>query len=264
MRKIILQTLALVLLFWGAYKLLERIDWIKILHIEAISKYSEDKLGELMWQSILNEHELSYDNTLNSTVDSLVRVICRANDLPAEDYKIHVVRNVEANAFAMPGRYILIYTGLIAQSESAAELAGVIAHELAHINLNHIEQKLMREIGLGMLIGMTTGNSEPGMIQNAIQLLASTAFDRDSEKQADITAVSYMQQAQQNPEHFARILLRISKENPGIKLSWISTHPESIKRATYIRNHIARNESNFVELMDSEAWKKIVELAGEN
>jgi len=262
MRKIIIQSLVLVLLFWGAYKLLERINWIKILHIEAISKYSEEKLGELMWQSILNQHEISYDNTLNNAVDSLFRAICRANDLPAEDYKIHVVRNEEANAFALPGRYILIYTGLIAKTESAAELSGVIAHELAHINLNHIEQKLMREIGLGMLIGMTTGNSEPGMIQNAIQLLASTAFDRDSEKQADITAVSYMQQAQQNPEHFARILLRISKENPGIKLSWISTHPESIKRATYIRNHIAHNDKKYVELYDTEMWKEILMVAG--
>lgn len=264
MRKIIIQTLVLVLLFWGAYKLLERIDWIKILHIEAISKYSEEKLGELMWQSILNQHELSYDNQLNSAVDSIFRTICRANDLPAEEYKIHVVRNDEANAFAMPGSYILIYTGLIAQTESAAELSGVIAHELAHLNLNHIEQKLMREIGLGMLIGMTTGNSDPGMIQNAIQLLASTAFDRDSEKQADIAAVRYMQQAHQDPEHFARILLRISKESPGINLSWISTHPESIKRATYIRNHIAGDkERQYVELFDGEAWEELVVLAGE-
>jgi predicted Zn-dependent protease len=263
MRKIIIQTLVLVLMFWGAYKLLERVDWIKILHIEAISRYSEEKLGELMWQSILNQHEISYDNTLNNAVDSIFNTICRSNELRADEYKIHVVRNDEANAFAMPGKYILIYTGLIAQSESAAEIAGVIAHELAHINRNHIEQKLMREIGLGMLIGMTTGNSDPGMIQNAIQLLASTAFDRESEKEADITAVTYMQNAQQDPEHFARILLRISKETPGIRLSWISTHPESIKRANYIRNMPPHPESHYVELFDKAAWQEIVELAGD-
>jgi predicted Zn-dependent protease len=216
-----------------------------------------------MWQSILSQHEISNDKILNTAVDSIFNVICRSNILSTDEYKIYVVCNDEANAFAMPGKYILIYTGLIAQSESAAEIAGVIAHELAHINCNHIEKKLMREIGLGVLVGMTTGNSDPGMLQNTLQLLASTAFDRESEKEADITAVTYLQNAQQDPAHFARILLRISNETTDSKLSWISTHPESIKRANYIRNIQLNPASNYITLYDEETWKEIASLCSQ-
>ncbi len=237
MKAIIVKTVILLVLFVGSYFLLERVDWLKLLRIESITHLSEEKLGDLLWQNILNQHEISSDSTLTNAIDSIFDHVCRANNIDTEKFKIHVVVNDEANAFAMPGNHILIYTGLIAQSENPAELAGVIAHELAHINLKHIEHKLAREIGLSVLIGMTTGTADPGIIQEALKLLASTAFDRESEREADIKAVEYLQQAQIDPEQFVTILLRIS-DNEFSNLSWISTHPETIKRVDDIRSHI--------------------------
>ena len=69
------------------------------------------------------------------------------------------------------------------------QLGFVICHEIAHIQLSHVMKKLVKEIGLSVLISMTTGKSGSGTIQEGLKLLSSSAYDRNLEKEADLKAV---------------------------------------------------------------------------
>jgi predicted Zn-dependent protease len=156
---------------------------------------------------------------------------------------------------------LVIYTGLIAACENEAELYGVIGHELAHMEKNHVMNKLIKEIGLSVLISMTTGNGNAEMIKEAIKHLSSTAYDRSLETEADLTAVEYLEKASINPEPFANFLYRLADETKHLpsQIYWISTHPESKERAEEIIQHIQNKDIPKAETKDSLRFEKLKE-----
>ena len=99
-----------------------------------------------------------------------------------EIIKVHVLNKDEINAFALPNGHLIIYSGLINNSGNQEELTGVICHEIAHIELNHVMKKLIKEIGLSVLISMTTGKGGSEIIKETAKMLSSSAFDRKLEK----------------------------------------------------------------------------------
>lgn len=258
MKKIVLQIVILLISFFITLKLLEQVNWISILHINEVSNYSDEKLGDLFLENVTHNGTLEQDSILINAVDTIFQIICTSNNLNYSDYKLHILKNDETNAFALPGKNIILYSGLLAQSKSDAEIAGVLAHELAHINLNHIQDKLVREIGLSVLISMTSGTIDASMIKETAKMLASTAFDRESELHADSEAVNYLQKSKLNPGDFANILTRISNDTDVKMYSWISTHPESLKRAETIREKIKYKKQNFISVFSKEEWIQMV------
>jgi predicted Zn-dependent protease len=118
---------------------------------------------------------------------------------------------------------------------------------------------LVKEIGLTVLISMTTGSTGSETIKGAIKLLTSSAFDRKLEKEADIKAVDYLVNAGINPIGFSNFLSRLDEQgNTSAKyLSWVSTHPESKTRAKYIIKYSkTKKETNF-NSPDLSAWENV-------
>jgi predicted Zn-dependent protease len=79
-----------------------------------------------------------------------------------------VLNNDEINAFALPNGHLIVYSGLILNSDNQEELIGFICHEIAHIALNHIMKRLVKEIGTSVLISMTTGNGGSEIIKENV------------------------------------------------------------------------------------------------
>jgi len=123
----------------------------------------------------------------------------KRNNIEKTQIIIHVLNNKEVNAFVLPNGHLVLYSGLIVAAENQEELSGVICHELAHIELNHVVKKLIKEVGLSVLISMTTGGGTD-IIKETAKMLSTTAFDRSMEKKADIKAVEYLVKANINPE----------------------------------------------------------------
>lgn len=206
MKKIIIQGLIIVALFLSVWFVFAQIDWMSVFKVEKISNKTEEKLGSLFWDVIReSEKEITNPFVVNS-VDSIVTRICTANDIDRGFIKVHLLENDETNAFALPNGHLVIYSGLMLNSENPEELSGVICHEIAHIQLNHITKKLVKEVGLSALISMTTGNKGSEIIRETAGTLSSLAFDRSMEKEADIKAVDYLIKAKINPEPFANFL----------------------------------------------------------
>lgn len=263
MTKPIIQGAIYILLFFGAWFTLSQIDWLKVFKVEQMTDKTEQKLGELFWDIFRKtESENTNIHVINS-VDTLVSHICQANNIDRSSIKVHILNKDEINAFALPNGYLIIYSGLILNSDSQDELSGVICHELAHIELNHVMKKLVKETGLSVLISMATNNGKPDIIKETAKMLSSSAFDRNIEKEADIKAIDYLINANVNPESFANFLYKLSdpKHEVARYFSWISTHPDSKERAEYIIEHSKSKSRNYKPILASSTWDSLkVEL----
>lgn len=259
MKKIILQGFATVILFFGSWYVLTKFDWIKVFNINQMTVETEQKLGEIFWEVFKkSDKEISNINIVNP-IDSIVTKICISNNINRNKIKIHVLKNDEVNAFALPNSQLIIYSGLILKCDNQDELAGVICHEIAHIELNHVLKTLVKEIGLSVLISMTTGNSGTDAIKEVAKLLSSLAFERSLEKEADIQAVNYMVNAEMNPESFADFLYKISESTNESSdyLTWLSSHPDSKERAEYVTNNSKDKSNHYKSVISAKTWDKL-------
>lgn len=259
MKKTLFQGGIILILFFGTWTAFTQIDWLKIFKVKQMSHKTEEKLGDLFWDIFKKSEVENKDSFVMNQVDSIVNRICKNNHIERNKIKLHILNNEVVNAFALPDGHLIVYSGLISACENPEELAGVICHEIAHIEEQHVMKKLVKEIGLSVLISISTGNAGGEIIKEATKTVTSTSFDRKLEKEADIKAVDYLVQANINPEHFANFLFKLSMEEPNaIKyLSWISTHPDSEERAEYIIQHSKNKNNTYTPILSPSSWQQL-------
>jgi predicted Zn-dependent protease len=237
------------LFFW-----LRSIDWVGMFNLEKHSRETEEKLGDLFWEHIGDEGEQITDSMTVVIMDSLVNRICVANAIPREQIKVHVFRADVVNAFAMPGGHLVVNSALIRDCKSPEQLCGVLAHEIAHIQLRHVMGKLTREVGAAVLLGITTGGSDSGLLAELIASLSSKAFDREMEKEADLKAVEYLTHAHIDARPFADFLFSAEENGTDSPLRWLSTHPSSKERQDYVNQEIDKTQTETNAVISSESW----------
>lgn len=260
MNKILSQAVILVALFFATWFIFSQIDWMTILKVEKLTNKTEEKLGDLFWDSISRFDKEVKNEKITAALDSLLSKICVSNNIDKEQIKMHIVNNDEINAFALPGKHLVIFSGLIISCDNEEELSGVICHELAHIELNHVMKKLIKEVGLSVLISMASGNSGSNIAIKTSKLLSSSAYDRRLEEDADIKAVDYLINSNINPDGFAGFLYKLA-DNESITnqyLTWVSTHPELKKRAEYIIEYSRDRPNNYQSVLTQYTWDELV------
>ena len=129
------------------------------------------------------------------------------------------------NAAALPGGHIVLFKPAITETNDEA-LAGILAHEVAHVRRRHVTEAMLRELGIGALIRMFAGN----LGANAEQLV-SLSYTRRNEEEADADAIQMLKQAGISPKPTAELFRRLSKEAPSITAQFLQSHPLSEKRA---------------------------------
>ena len=167
-------------------------------------------------------------------------------------YRFYIIQEPSYNAFAGPAGHVFINSGLFMDLESESELAGIMAHELAHVNCRHIAQKVERSksLGLATLAGVAAGillaMGGAASAANAVTVgtmaagqSAMLAYSRENEMQADQVALRYLSDAGFGGEGLLTSLKKIrsrqwygSSEIP----TYLSTHPASEDRIAYIDN----------------------------
>lgn len=258
--KLFLKFLLLVALFFASWFVLRQVDWVTLLKVKQMTRTTEEKLGNLFWEMLNQTEDIDHSPEVAGTIDSLVTHLCKANALDREKIKLHVVEKDMVNAFTLPDGHLVVLTGLVNESENEAELLGVIAHELAHVEKNHVMKKLVKEIGLSVLISMTKGGSGE-TVRQTMQLLTSSAYDRELEREADLTAVDFLIKAKVDPEPFANFLYRLSENEEHIprQVFWITTHPDSKERAENIINYMKGRDIHKKSILTPEQWGKLKE-----
>ena len=243
--------------FVGLFFWLRTIDWVGMFNIEKHTRDTEEKLGDLFWEQIGDEGEQITDSITVCVLDSLVNRICHANAISRQEIKVHVFRADVVNAFAMPGGHLVVNSQLIQESKNPEQLTGVLAHEIAHIQLRHVMGKLTREVGAAVLLGITTGTADSGLLAEMIATLSSKAFDREMEREADLKAVEYLVNAQIDARPFAEFLFSTEENHTESPLRWLSTHPSSRERQEYVNQEIDRTQGTTSSIISNDSWLKL-------
>ena len=222
--------------FFTMWFLLSKIHFTEIFKIEQFTRENEHKLSTLVLDAIRKDHDEIESDSVVQYIAGIKTLICDSSGVADSTITLHLIAQDEVNAFALPDRQLVINAGLIQYCASPEELAGVIAHEVAHIEHRHVMQKLVKEIGMMMLVSIARGESGSGIMREVVKTVSSTSFDREQESEADAAAVHYMARAGIDPEHLATFLLRLSREKNSVPghFELLSTHPNSNDRAAEI------------------------------
>lgn len=154
------------------------------------------------------------------------------------NYQFYVVNDEKLNAFALPGGKIFINGGAILKSNSEAELAGLIAHELSHAVLSHgfqIATESAEAGGLTRLIPYVGG-----LFTN----LVVADYSREMERQADVLGTRLLASANYAADGLRNLMVTLSKEDKPSVAPWFSSHPGSLERVRYLETLITENGYN--------------------
>lgn len=209
----------------------------------------ERQLGDQVARDLEAEVDLDPDPELQAYVQELGdRVVSRADDAPeGMAYRFRVIDEPDqVNALALPGGHVYVFSGLLLAAEDEAEVAGVIAHETAHVTQRHIAEQLVAQFGLEALAQIALGR-DPGAVRQIATVIAArgalTSFSREAEREADDYGVLYMARAGWSPQSYARFFDRLAEmsDRPEV-LAFLETHPRPDERAENARALIASLE----------------------
>jgi predicted Zn-dependent protease len=262
MRNIFLKFLLMMGLFLGSWFVLSQIDFMKLLNVEELSTNAEKEVGDFVWEYFHPQKEEVKNKIVKEQLDSLLNILCINNQLNPDDYSIHIIREGEPNAFALPANRIIFHHSLILNCSKPEEYCAVLAHEIAHIKHNHVIKKLRQELGISVLLSISKNGMGSSIGRQIIGLLSGNAYSRKYEREADKTAVDLLINAKIDPVHFTHILNRISsKDNDQLTHSeWLSTHPDTKKRCRTILQ--LRDKKGSISFQDiaMKKWTLIQEL----
>ena len=204
------------------------------------------------------------DPVINDYVNRVGKRILAAIPPQPFVYQFHVLREDVYNAFATPAGHIFFNSGLFAALESEEELAGIIGHEIAHVVCRHISDRIesSKKIGMatlaGMVAGVLLGAGGAGAAASAVTVgsvaagqTAALAYSRDNETQADQLGLEYLTLAGYSGEGLLTSLKKIrSKQWYGSEQipTYLTTHPASEARMSYIDNWLHQNRSAAVHM----------------
>jgi len=255
MKNFVTQFTVSLILFFAIWFGLSQVSWTDMLKIRETKATLEKTLGDLTLKTISRGDAVITDSTLLELLEKIKYRICKYNNIDPETIKLHFIKNSQVNAFALPDNNLVIYTGIVDYSKSPEELAGVIAHEIAHIYKGHVMKHLIREIGfvtLSTLIGNGTAGAE------ILRTITSKAYSRSMEREADEAAVRFLQNSRINPSGFADLMFRLSTEESDFLkyFSILSTHPNTVERAQTIFSLIDFDKE-FEPVLSEEEWEKL-------
>ena len=215
------------------------------------SKEKEVAIGRQLALQVEQQSKLVEDPMITEYVNRVGQNIVLHSDAKLP-FTIKVIDSDEVNAFALPGGFFYVNRGLILASDNEAELAGVMAHEIAHVTARHAMENQGKGtfINYAALAGIIFGGPiVSGVLQNGGGILAGLAglkFTRSAEMEADNLGVQYLYASGYDPTAMSTMFEKLASQNkkkPGSIQRMFSTHPPSLER----RDESLRLVSRFAE-----------------
>lgn len=227
----IYKELAYILLFFLAgLALFTYLNWQPKGASFEISAEEEEQLAELINPVLFSQLEIiendSADTLLAQITDRLL------DELPETQftYKFHLVESNQVNAFATLGGNVFIFSGLIEATESAEELAAVLAHEIGHVEKRHVVDKMAKEMGLTVVLSLLTG-ADGRLLTDMAKMLISSNFSRQAEQEADAFGLKLLENAHISPLAMAHAFKTLKEKGAN---NWLpdvlASHPDINKR----------------------------------
>lgn len=244
----------------GGVALLAALLWFGLPHLAKpvaalVPPAAEARLGRQVAAALTRDARACAQPAGAAAMRTLVARLAPGTGGP-RDVEVRVVERPMVNAFAAPGGTIVFFSGLIEQAESADEVAGVLAHEMAHVVHRHGTQALVRHFALSTILTIVTGNDwgVGTVASGAGQLLLHLAHSRAAEAEADATAVRILQAARVGSDGLTRFMARQEKNRPaGDRVAmahYLDSHPPLAER----REALARADAAGPPALSTKEW----------
>lgn len=212
--------------------------------VDALPVSVDQKIGAVAMETMPLQGKKVTDPVLVEAVQAIVDRLAPHASLPGMTFEVTVVDAPIVNAFCLPGGKIVLYTGLLKAAETPEQVAGVLAHEMAHATKRHGLKALANSVGLAVGVNLLLGDIS-GVVALAVELAKEgvlTSHGRDLETESDLEAVRMMRAAQLDPLALAEFFSILEKEKgdvPGL-LAWLSTHPQLADRREAIHRETGK------------------------
>ncbi|MGA1350050.1 MAG: M48 family metalloprotease [Burkholderiaceae bacterium] len=237
---------------------------------DGLSLAAERRLGRQVFQEFLRAGVVADDPELEDyLVSQSARLLQAAleqghlqpgQSIEPAEFRFFAVRDPAINAFALPGGYIGIHTGLMAQSQSESELMSVLAHEIGHVSQRHISRQFGQRrqssavmIAAALLAAMAASSSSDAAmgimsLGQTVAVQDQLAFSREAEREADRVGLGLLKEAGFDPEAMASLfqkLLRAGEFYESAAPNWVRSHPLTSERIADVQTRLSQmNGSN--------------------
>ncbi|MBE9003527.1 M48 family metalloprotease [Fortiea sp. LEGE XX443] len=197
----------------------------------------EGAVGDSVAKQAKKQLPLVKDEEVLAYVDEIGQKLAKIAGRNEFKYEFFVIPEEELNAFALPGGKVFINAGAIAKSNSEAELAGLIGHELSHVVLSHGFQLVTQ----GNLISNVTQYLPLG---GTVGQLFALSYSRDMERQADTLGTRLIVASGYAADGLRNLMATLDKQRKNAPPTWLSSHPGGNERVSYLENLITRGNYN--------------------
>jgi len=215
--------------------------------LQPIGEEEEIVIGQSVALEAFSRFGGEYRNeSLTQYLNLVGKTIAEVSDRPNLTYHFAILNSQEQNAFAAPGGYIFVTIGLLKALKNEAELAGVLAHEVAHVTQKHMLETIRRGAILSSAseFTLTAMEKDPEMYANVIDEISDTLFtkglDKDLEYEADVYGIEFSYRAGYNPNGLRGYLKTLQAQKGHATSRFFTTHPPTEDRLSKIEITLAK------------------------
>ncbi|HZK40376.1 MAG TPA: M48 family metalloprotease [Atribacterota bacterium] len=202
----------------------------------------EQKLGKKLSEDIEKKYEVVEDLNQNSLITEIGNKLAKASEMREMEFHFKILKEDGPNAFSIPGGYIYVTYDLFDYIQSDDELAGILAHEIAHVIHNHALKQTRDNTKftlLTILAVLLTREPDVAVLGKLTTITFLNQYRREYEEEADLTAIDLLIKTGYNPVGFLTFLERLYAREmfkPVLHLGIFQTHPETENRINYVKD----------------------------
>ncbi len=222
----------------------------------------EESVGQSAAAYLAPPGERCSDPQLLAAMDDLVRRLTGPGPPSPYALRVYVVNRPTINALAVPGGHVVVFRGLLRQTRTPEEMAGVLAHELQHVLRRHTTRAVIQDLSTGLLLMALTGDAT-GPLAYGLQTartLGKLRYTRHAEEEADAEGMRMVLAARVNPAGMIAFFQKLQREEggrAGRALAYLQSHPPATDRLAQLRGVAMAWQGTPEPLLPATDWKAL-------
>ncbi len=230
---------------------------VRVLQLSTLSDRQEVAIGQqINDQMVGKEFKLYRNPRLTRYINDMGQRLAQTSDRPDIPYTFQVVDSDQVNAFATMGGFVYVNTGLVLAADNEAQLASVMAHEIAHIAGEHAV-KQMREMAIAQGLASAAGVDQNLAVRIGVELALRRPHSREAEYEADLLGMRNMAKAGYAPQATIDFLAKLMGK--GSPPTFLSTHPATRDRIRTLQELLDPRLANQGSGLNNGAYRQLVQ-----